>query len=66
MMTRKDYVETANILADSRDALLSLGIDGELIFENLVSDFIEMFQADNDRFIVDKFADACWGGDENR
>ncbi len=65
-MTRKDYVETANILADSRDALLSLGIDGELIFENLVSDFIEMFQADNDRFIVDKFADACWGGDENR
>lgn len=65
-MTRKDYVETANILADSRDALLSLGIDGELIFENLVGDFIEMFQADNDRFIVDKFADACWGGDENR
>ena len=62
MMTRKDYVETANILAESRDALLSLGVDGEIIFENLVSDFIEMFQNDNERFIVSKFADACWGG----
>lgn len=61
MMTRKDYVETANILAESRDALLSLGIDGEIIFENLVGDFIEMFQNDNERFIVSKFAKACWG-----
>ena len=61
MMTRKDYVETASILADSRDSLLSLGVDGEIIFENLVGDFIEMFQADNERFIVSKFAKACWG-----
>ena len=62
MMTRKDYVETANILADSRESLLALGLEGEQIFENLVSDFIEMFQNDNERFIVSKFADACWGG----
>lgn len=61
MMTRKDYVSTAEILADTRDGLLSLGIEGEQIFENLVSDFISMFQDDNDRFIVSKFADACWG-----
>lgn len=60
MMTRKDYVETARILADSRDSLLSLGLEGEQIFENLVSDFITMFQDDNERFIVSKFADACW------
>jgi len=60
MMTRKDYVETARILADSRDGLLSLGLEGEQIFENLVSDFITMFQDDNERFIVSKFADACW------
>jgi DNA-binding MarR family transcriptional regulator len=59
-MTRKDYVETARILADSRDSLLSLGLEGEQIFENLVSDFITMFQDDNERFIVSKFADACW------
>jgi hypothetical protein len=62
MMTRKDYVATAEILAETRDGLISLGVDGEMIFENLVSDFISMFQEDNDRFIVSKFADACWGG----
>lgn len=63
-MTRKDYVETASILADSREGLLSLGLEGEQIFSNLVSDFIEMFQNDNDRFIVGKFVDACWEGNE--
>lgn len=61
-MTRKDYVETANILAESRESLLSLGLEGEQIFENLVSDFISMFQDDNERFLASKFADACWGG----
>ena len=61
-MTRKDYIETANILADSRDGLLSLGLEGEQIFENLVADFISMFQNDNERFLASKFADACWGG----
>jgi hypothetical protein len=60
MMTRKDYVATAEILSETRDGLISLGVDGEMIFENLVSDFISMFQEDNDRFIVSKFADACW------
>ena len=62
MMTRKDYIETASILAESRESLLSLGLEGEQIFENLVSDFISMFQNDNERFLVSKFADACWGG----
>lgn len=64
MMTRKDYVETASILADSRETLLALGENGYEIFEDLVGDFIEMFQADNDRFIVSKFAKACWGENE--
>jgi len=62
MMTRKDYIETASILAESRASLLSLGLEGEQIFENLVSDFISMFQTDNERFLASKFADACWGG----
>ena len=61
-MTRKDYIETASILAESRASLLSLGLEGEQIFENLVSDFISMFQTDNERFLASKFADACWGG----
>lgn len=60
MMTRKDYVSTAEILADTRDALLSLGHEGEAIFETLVVDFVEMFKDDNDRFMDRKFIDACW------
>lgn len=60
MMTRKDYVETASILADSRDALESLGSAGEQIFSDLVNNFAEMFKADNDRFLSGKFFDACW------
>jgi DNA-binding MarR family transcriptional regulator len=62
MMTRKDYVETANILKDSRAALYSLGEEGEAIFNNLVFDFAEMFKQDNDRFIEPKFYSACLEG----
>jgi len=60
MMTRKDYVSTAEILADIRDGLTSLGIEGEQIFSDLVNDFTEMFADDNDRFLSNKFIDACW------
>lgn len=59
-MTRKDYVETASILADNRESLLSLGVEGEQIFTCLVDDFAEMFKADNDRFMKRKFFEACW------
>ena len=61
MMTRKDYVETANILAGVRDSLVSLGAEGEDIFGNLINDFAEMFESDNERFQFDRFATACWG-----
>ncbi len=60
MMTRKDYVETADILAGVRPALESLGLEGEQIFSDLVNDFAEMFANDNDRFLSGKFFDACW------
>ena len=61
MMTRKDYVETANILASIRDGLISLGKEGEDIFSNLVADFAEMFENDNERFQAERFDNACWG-----
>ena len=60
MMTRKDYVSTAEILAENRDALESLGLEGEQIFSDLVNNFAEMFADDNDRFLSGKFFDACW------
>jgi hypothetical protein len=61
MMTRKDYVETANILADVRDGLIGLGDEGETAFSNLVALFAEMFENDNERFDADRFDNACWG-----
>jgi hypothetical protein len=61
MMTRKDYVATANILANTRESLLSLGAEGESIFGLLVADFAEMFENDNERFQSERFDNACWG-----
>jgi DNA-binding MarR family transcriptional regulator len=61
MMTRKDYVETARILSDVRESLISLGPEGEDIFGNLVADFAEMFENDNERFQSERFDNACWG-----
>jgi hypothetical protein len=53
MMTRKDYVSTAEIL---KGYALELGQGS---FEELVSDFGEMFETDNPRFNFDKFREAC-------
>ena len=55
MMTRKDYVATAEILNSYVHNL------DAPIFDSLVQDFVAMFAEDNDRFLVDKFEDACWG-----
>jgi hypothetical protein len=54
MMTRKDYVETANILKLYKDDL------PQDRFEDLVLDFASMFQEDNPRFLADKFQQACY------
>jgi len=62
MMTRKDYVSTAEILSLSREDLLALP-NGHTIFENLVNDFSAMFLEDNDRFITRRFYSACFGED---
>ncbi len=54
MMTRKDYVATAEILnsygAEMRQEVL----------EDLVNDFIEMFAADNERFDSERFWEECF------
>ncbi len=57
MMTRKDYVTTASILAAYREQLPSD------VFPDLVNDFALMFAKDNPRFDYGKFAIAC--GKEN-
>lgn len=57
MMTRKDYVETARIIADFRqrnnDALPALA------FMRMVQAFADMMEADNSRFDRERFITAC-------
>ena len=54
MMTRKDYVATAEILNQNADAL------GANLLDTLTNQFIEMFENDNPRFNADKFWEACF------
>ena len=57
MMTRKDYVATAEIL---NCFYLDMPIGLEEKFDNMVKDFCIMFKEDNARFLVEKFVDACY------
>ena len=54
MMTRKDYVATAEILSGYKDL-----IGDNFVYEDLVDDFAGMFAQDNERFDSDKFLEAC-------
>jgi hypothetical protein len=53
MMTRKDYIETANILNKFANEIESK------TFQDLVFEFSEWFASDNPRFDENKFWDAC-------
>jgi hypothetical protein len=59
MMTRKDYVATAEILSNYF-ATSVLDEQGEILFADLVDDFSLMFETDNPRFDATKFALACY------
>ena len=53
MMTRKDYVKTSNILKGFSDEI------HPAVFEDLVEEFAQYFQSDNERFYKAKFEKAC-------
>jgi hypothetical protein len=55
MMTRKDYVSTAEILSMFAKDKMS-----EADYEDLVLEFADMFSADNSRFSSTKFEQACY------
>jgi len=57
MMTRKDYVATAEILARHYDTIT---IAEEESFDALANKFADMFAADNERFLRERFLDACY------
>jgi hypothetical protein len=52
MMTRKDYISTAEILKYVSDKT------HPAVFSKMVNDFAEMFAKDNPRFDVKKFHEA--------
>ena len=59
MMTRKDYVATADILSNYF-ATSIFDEQGEILFADLVDDFYLMFETDNERFDANRFAIACY------
>jgi len=52
MMTRKDYIDTAEILKYASNKI------HPAVFSKIVNDFAEMFAKDNERFDVTKFHEA--------
>jgi hypothetical protein len=54
MMTRKDYVRVADILAGYKD-----GMADNFWWEDLINDFALMFAEDNPNFKHEKFVEAC-------
>ena len=52
MMTRKDYVATAEILKFASDKT------HPALFSKIVNDFAQMFAVDNERFDVKRFHEA--------
>jgi hypothetical protein len=60
MMTRKDYVTTAEII-NSYASEIKLEV-----LEDLVNDFIVMFSEDNERFDSDRFWDECFKNIDNK
>ena len=56
MMTRKDYVKVATILNDIAKTNMDM-----VPFEDLVTEFADMFSADNPNFSPVKFELACFG-----
>lgn len=57
MMTRKDYVSTAEIL---NNLYLDSPISSQEILDEAITAFADMFQADNDRFLRQRFIDECY------
>ena len=53
MMTRIDYIKTANILAGFVDEV------PQTTYEDLVQEFAEWFKSDNENFDFARFEKAC-------
>jgi hypothetical protein len=61
MMTRKDYVVTAEILNDKLYALGNSSVVLRDVVEEIAKDFADYFEEDNERFNRKRFMDAVRG-----
>jgi hypothetical protein len=53
-MTRKTYISVSDILRSYQDEI------PQTIFEDLIMDFADLFEADNDNFSLERFENACY------
>ena len=61
MMTRKDYVVTAEILNDKLYALGNSSVVLRDVVEEIAKDFADYFEEDNERFNRERFMQAVKG-----
>jgi hypothetical protein len=59
-MSRKDYIQTAAILAEFKAMAVKFGHFDEFGFGKAVNDFADMFANDNPNFNRAKFIEACY------
>jgi hypothetical protein len=55
MMTRKDYIAVSDILSEYAPL-----VNQPELFDQMVNDFADYMQDDNDRFLRTRFIDACY------
>jgi hypothetical protein len=58
MMTRRDYISTSTILNQFYKD--SVTVEQDQDFDVLVHSFADMFAADNERFLRERFIDAAY------
>jgi hypothetical protein len=58
-MTKKHFSQVAEIIRKRAEQDSELGNGGHGLLSEMVSDFVELFQASNPRFNVAKFYEAC-------
>lgn len=59
MMTRKDYVKTAEIIRGYYESG-SVTIENEEAFDEMIDKFVKYFESDNPNFKGDRFWDAIY------
>ena len=55
MMTRRDYIAVSDILSEYAPL-----VEQPELFDQMVNDFADYMQDDNDRFLRTRFIDACY------